>query len=147
MVQGEEWGTPVLTGTCDLGDINISLNLEDTDHPESVYGEYGFAEYPMGLFPAVEVTIEGEDSFIMLELMENTVAVYTDGDTQDSFVGTFLGSDWKVYVLDMKTPAPENPSALDNVTTTVAPIKMIENGQLMIIKNGVQYNAQGAVVK
>ena len=83
----------------------------------------------------------------MLELMENTVAVYTDGDTQDSFVGTFLGSDWKVYVLDMKTPAPEKPSALDNVTTTVAPVKAIVNGQLVILKNGVQYNAQGAVVK
>lgn len=147
MVQGEEWGTPVLTGTCDLGDINISLYLEDTDHPESVYGEYGFAEYPTGLFPAVEVTIEGEDSFIMLELMENTVAVYTDGETQDSFVGTFLGSDWKVYVLDMKTPNPEGPSALDNVTTTVAPAKAIVNGQLVIVKDGVQYNAQGAVIK
>lgn len=147
MVQGEEWGTPVLTGTCNLGDINISLYLEDTDHPESVYGEYGFAEYPMGLFPAVEVTIEGEDSFIMLELMENTVAVYTDGETQDSFVGTFLGSDWKVYVLDMKTPNPEGPSALDNVTTTVAPAKAIVNGQLVIVKDGVQYNAQGAVIK
>ena len=147
MVQGEEWGTPVLTGTCNLGDINISLNLEDTDHPESVYGEYGFAEYPTGLFPAVEVTIEGEDSFIMLELMENTVAVYTDGDTQDSFVGTFLGSDWKVYVLDMKTPDPEGPSAVDNITTTVAPVKAIVNGQLVIVKDGVQYNAQGAVIK
>lgn len=147
MVQGEEWGTPVLTGTCNLGNINISLYLEDTDHPESVYGEYGFAEYPMGLFPAVEVTIEGEDSFIMLELMENTVAVYTDGETQDSFVGTFLGSDWKVYVLDMKTPDPDVETALDNVTTTVAPVKAIVNGQLVILKDGVQYNAQGAVVK
>lgn len=147
MVQGEEWGTPVLTGTCDLGDINISLYLDDTDHPESVYGEYGFAEYPTGLFPAVEVTIEGEDSFIMLELMENTIAVYTDGETQDSFVGTFLGSDWKVYVLDMKTPNPEGPAGLDNVTTTVAPVKAIVNGQLVIVKDGVQYNAQGAVVK
>ena len=147
MVQGEEWGTPVLTGTCDLGDINISLNLEDTDHPESVYGEYGFAEYPAGLFPSLEAMIEGEESVILLQLMENTVAVYTDGDTQDSFVGTFLGSDWKVYVLDMKTPAPEDPSALDNITTIVAPAKAIVNGQLVILKDGVQYNAQGAVIK
>ena len=38
-------------------------------------------------------------------------------------------------------------TALDNVTTTVAPVKAIVNGQLVIIKNGVQYNAQGAVVK
>jgi hypothetical protein len=42
---------------------------------------------------------------------------------------------------------PEVPTALDNVDTTVAPAKAIVNGQLVIIKNGVQYNAQGAVVK
>jgi hypothetical protein len=42
---------------------------------------------------------------------------------------------------------PEVPTALDNVDTTVAPAKAIVNGQLVIIKNGVQYNAQGAIVK
>lgn len=43
---------------------------------------------------------------------------------------------------------PEGPTtALDNLNTTVAPVKMIENGQLIIINNGVQYNAQGAVIK
>jgi hypothetical protein len=38
------------------------------------------------------------------------------------------------------------PSALDNATTTVAPIKVIENGQLVIIKNGVKYSVAGAVL-
>ena len=39
-----------------------------------------------------------------------------------------------------------NPTTtgVDNINTTVAPVKMIENGQLIIIKNDVQYNAQGA---
>lgn len=41
---------------------------------------------------------------------------------------------------------PSNPSALDNVTTTVAPIKVIENGQLVIIKNGVKYSVAGAAL-
>jgi hypothetical protein len=36
---------------------------------------------------------------------------------------------------------------LENLDTTVAPAKAIVNGQLVIIKNGVQYNATGAVVK
>ena len=38
-------------------------------------------------------------------------------------------------------------TALDNVEATVTPVKAIVNGQLVIIKNGVQYNATGAVVK
>ena len=43
---------------------------------------------------------------------------------------------------------PEGPAVgLENLDTTVAPAKAIVNGQLVIIKNGVQYNAQGAVVK
>jgi hypothetical protein len=43
---------------------------------------------------------------------------------------------------------PEGPAtALENLDTTVAPAKAIVNGQLVIIKNGVQFNAQGAVVK
>ena len=47
-----------------------------------------------------------------------------------------------------KGEKPEGPAtALDNLNTTVAPVKMIENGQLIIVKDGVQYNAQGAVIK
>ena len=42
---------------------------------------------------------------------------------------------------------PSGATALENLDTTVAPAKAIVNGQLVIIKNGVQYNAQGAVVK
>ena len=38
-------------------------------------------------------------------------------------------------------------TALDNLNTTVAPVKMIENGQLIIINNGVKYNALGQVIK
>ena len=38
-------------------------------------------------------------------------------------------------------------TALDNIDATVAPVKAIVNGQLVITKDGVQYNAQGQVVK
>ena len=45
------------------------------------------------------------------------------------------------------TTASELSTALENVATTVAPVKVIENGKLIIIRNGVQYNALGATVK
>ena len=38
-------------------------------------------------------------------------------------------------------------TSLDNLNTTVAPVKVIENGQLFVIKNGVKYNVLGAIVK
>ena len=38
-------------------------------------------------------------------------------------------------------------TAVDNVITTTTAVKVIKNGQLIINKNGVEYNAQGATVK
>ena len=43
--------------------------------------------------------------------------------------------------------APKMPTAVENVQGDVQSTKVIENGQLYIIKNGVKYNAQGKVVK
>lgn len=36
---------------------------------------------------------------------------------------------------------------LDNLITTDAPVKVIENGQLIIIRDGVKYNIQGQVIR
>ena len=42
---------------------------------------------------------------------------------------------------------PDTPTSVDNVEATVAPVKVIENGQLIVIKNGVKYNALGQEIK
>lgn len=47
-----------------------------------------------------------------------------------------------IYILDETTP-----SAIDNVTVNQNVTKFFENGQLVIIKNGVRYNAQGQVIE
>ena len=39
------------------------------------------------------------------------------------------------------------PTALENVQEAAQSTKVIENGVLYIIKNGVRYNAQGQIVK
>jgi hypothetical protein len=51
----------------------------------------------------------------------------------------------RALVANFKAAGPT--VGLENLDTTVAPVKAIVNGQLVIIKNGVQYNAQGQVVK
>ena len=43
--------------------------------------------------------------------------------------------------------APKTPTAVENVQGEVQGTKVLENGQLYIIKNGVKYNAQGQMVK
>ena len=39
------------------------------------------------------------------------------------------------------------PTSLDNTTSEINAIKRIENGQLIIEKNGVRYNAMGQVIR
>ena len=53
------------------------------------------------------------------------------------------------YTFETNTLVVTFPTATDITNTEVNEkvVKMIENGQLVIIKNGVRYNAQGAVVK
>lgn len=53
------------------------------------------------------------------------------------------------YTFETNTLAVTFPTATGITNTEVSEkvVKMIENGQLIIIKNGVRYNAQGAVVK
>ena len=164
VISEEDWGDGYIYyyanmyGTCELGNIKIQFSYEDAGKTiDNLYGEWGFieTEHPMepGLmvsYPLVTVSItpeaEGDEYVpsIDLTLVEGTVATYTDGEL-DTFEGQFLGSDWKLYNLKMTEAG--NESAVENITTTIVPVKVIENGQLIIIKNGVQYNAQGAVVK
>ena len=147
---------PYLSGTCDLGEIRVDLWHEQVGRAiDSLYGEWGWTEEPnwdggtmLVAAVGVEITPEaqGEEWVypIMLDLLQGTVATYTKGEP-NTFQGVFLGSDWKEYTLKLTEVA--KPSAVDNITTTVAPVKMIQNGQLVIIRNGVKYNVQGAVIK
>ena len=79
--------------------------------------------------------------------------VYAEVDGKAKFVVSFIstpdaeGNVTKYNFALYAGEKPLDPTALDNLNTTVAPVKMIENGQLIIINNGVQYNAQGAILK
>lgn len=43
--------------------------------------------------------------------------------------------------------AESSPAAISNTDAAAKAVKFFENGQLIILKNGVKYNAQGAVVR
>ena len=79
--------------------------------------------------------------------------VYAEVDGKAKFVVSFIstpdaeGNVTKYNFTLYAGEKPLDPTALDNLNTTVAPVKMIENGQLIIVKDGVQYNAQGAILK
>ena len=47
----------------------------------------------------------------------------------------------------VKKEEPHTPTAIDNAAVDSKAVKVIENGQLLIIRDGKTYNAQGAVVR
>ena len=49
--------------------------------------------------------------------------------------------------IDITISGTVTPTGIENATVTVKSVKMIKNGQLIIEKDGVQFNAQGAIVK
>ena len=95
-----------------------------------------------GLASATEVAVADLDAAV--EATAAATAVVVD---EDKLIITLVG-DATLYTLTAElTQDPGPGTALDNIAVEAKAIKMIKNGQLIIIKNGVQYNVQGAVVK
>ena len=93
--------------------------------------------------------VQGEgDASGMTEEAEVTVAI-EGGKVIVTGEGIQAYND-NVYNLTISGTMPvedEPATGVDNLNGAVAPVKMIENGQLIVIKDGVKFNAQGAVVK
>ena len=95
-----------------------------------------------GLASATEIAIANLDAAV--EATAAATAVVVD---EDELIITLVG-DATLYTLTAElTQDPGPGTTIDNVDVEVKASKMIKNGQLIIIKNGIQYNAQGAVVK
>ena len=93
-----------------------------------------------GLASATEVAVADLDAAVEATAAATAVAV------ADNVLTITLVADATLHVLEVeleKGPA----TALDNIAVEAKAIKMIKNGQLIIIKNGVQYNVQGQVIK
>ena len=118
------------------GTLTLSAEYKGKTVISEIWGYEGAGEYVwVGL-------VSTDYSF---EWSANVVTV-TEENGQYTITGVFLDdTDETKYNVTITTKA--TATALDNLNTTVAPVKMIENGQLIIVKDGVQYNAQGAVVK
>lgn len=58
----------------------------------------------------------------------------------------FWGSGTKIPFFGFKFEK-DSETAVDNIEAGAKAVKIVENGQLVIIKNGVRYNAQGTIVK
>ena len=77
-------------------------------------------------------------------------ATYVETEVVDGVItlkGEFTSPMGPKFDLTISGKLPGSGTALENIAVEGKAVKAIVNGQLIIIKNGVQYNAQGQVVK
>ena len=119
--------------TADNMTLSFNLTLLDT---ENYYGTYTNDAFSNIWY--------GDDQ---LYAAYGEAQVYAEVDGKAKFVVSFISTpdaEGNVTLYNFTLYAGDQPTGVDNINTTVAPVKVIENGQIFIISNGVKYNAQGA---
>ena len=103
-------------------------------------GENGTIEGWTIAFPdeEVKVTSTPAEGYKTVSLTYNGIALH---DEAVGYVTFIMPAEAVQVAAQFET---EYPTAIDNTEEAVKTVKFFENGQLMIEKNGVKYNAQGA---
>ena len=121
----DEWGSYVVTA--EWGEGTLTCEVSDTEYEG---------------FMMIEYTITEDDWYIW---MAYSATVTTTGNVmtiEGEFTDNYTGTTYNVTISGTLTP-----TGVEDATVTVKPVKMIKNGQLIIEKDGVQYNANGAIIK
>ena len=95
-------------------------------------------QYIYGSF-AGSLDDEGYINIPLWLIVEGTVTVTESGVIEVAATNTWGQS--------ISSRLGEYPESIDNVDANATATKAIRNGQLLIIKNGVEYNAQGTILK
>lgn len=124
-----------------------TIMFEASNGAYAISGVYRAAKISVGTYQGENVTIYLTEiaSDKTIEMYETTLTV--GGNALKGYTAEIeaLGKDHKAYQLHLSKQA--DPTALHEVQQPENASKVIKNGQLIIIKNGIPYNAQGAIVR
>ena len=104
----------------------LTVEGEDGEHNKTVYGLHRDWTSVGGFYR--------DDSYYPLKITADVAGDY-------KFTWTYATG-----TLNITFPA-KTPTAIDNTAVEGKAVKMIENGQIVILKNGVRYNVLGAQIK
>ena len=102
-----------------------------------------------GLTAGIKVDEDIESGVVIVSTVEESgvaKAGLKKGDVitlEATFTSLNSGNVYNVTI----TTGAKISTAVENVEVSASPVKMIENGQLIVIKNGVKYNALGQEIK
>ena len=102
--------------------------------------------YPKSYNKACEFTVTGADKAVIALEKDSETAVELTATDDEVLFDTSAPSDGDKYAQACQIVKIEvgGSQAIDNTDAAVKATKIFENGQLVIIKNGVKYNALGA---
>ena len=127
---------------------------------KSILGMHVFGDYTFNILYA-KWAVEGDIQYTKICDLDYAGWLYHEADMSAlpagvdyQFMGfklvrqsSFLSEKGEVSVDAIRVQFEPTPTAVEDVTIESADRKIIENGYLYILLNGVRYNAQGAVVK
>ena len=122
---------------CKAGENPNIVNIQVApwaDSNKGIYINFPSAEFTTISLPEGQYKVEGAGILLYL-------TAFTAKETEVTI--NYKGEDCIFTVYNAKASA----TAIDNTVVGEKAIKMFENGQLIIIKNGVKYNALGSVIE
>ncbi len=96
-----------------------------------------------------EYTYEGHAIYSYDQPANRTNVIFVDANNDNNKTGDLTLEDGKPYFYNGTWYAslPGVPTSIDEINASDKAVKVLENGQLIIIKNGVRYNVLGTVIK
>lgn len=139
------WGANATNTMTDQGDgtAKVTLNLAAKSHEIKVM----VAGYYMSLNGAGETLYQFNREYC--QQAENVNLLGNSGRNFElvaDVAGNYIFT-WSYFQRNLVVTFPSSPTAIDNTEAEGKAVKRIVNGQLVIEKNGVRYNALGIEVK
>ena len=128
------------------GVINQTMILSDDQATATISGlvtagEHSFKIVVNNGFRGRNVQVTRTNNSVE-NLIEDTDFMTLVADMEGTYTFT-----WTLATNTLLVTFPADPTNLEDINAGEKAIKVIENNQLIIIKNGIRYNAQGAVVR
>lgn len=148
----------VVTDTVDITCTNLawdesqkaesSIMFEASNETYSIFGMLSATSIKKGTYDSEKASVELTNTATSESIGALITTVVVDGNKLAGFTAEVevLGSDSKLYLIHLST-VEDIPSAIEDVEVLDTPNKIIINGQMIIIKDGVKFNTMGQVIE
>jgi hypothetical protein len=148
----------VVTDTVDITCTNLdwddsqkaesSIMFEASNEIYSIFGMLSATSIKKGTYDSEKASVELTNIATSESIGALITTVVVDGNMLKGFTAEVevLGSDSKLYLIHLST-VEDIPSAIEDVEVLDTPNKIIINGQMIIIKDGVKFNTMGQVIE